>query len=85
MSIFTNKSIIELIPQNQKFDKRHLGRPTKVYKKQGNTKLFIGKFPTINKASTVANITEEAVHYVLKYTKKGIEKYTLSGYTFIVD
>ena len=69
----------------QKIDKRLLGTPTKVYKKQGNTKLFIGTFPTINKASEVANITEEAVHYVLRHTKKGIEKYTLSGYTFIVN
>lgn len=68
----------------QKLDKRLLGIPTKVYKKQGNTIIFIGAFPTIKKASQIANITEEAVHYVLRYTKKGIEKYTLSGYTFIV-
>jgi|LakMenE01Jun11ns_1017448.scaffolds.fasta_scaffold7771143_1 hypothetical protein len=68
----------------QKIDKRLLGTPTKVYKKEGSKKIFIGVFPTISKASEVANITEEAVHYVLKYTKRGIEKYTLSGYTFII-
>jgi len=69
----------------QKIDKRLLGKLTKVYKKQGNIKLFIGEYPTINEASKVANITEEAVHYVLRHTKKGIEKYTLSGYTFFVN
>ena len=66
-------------------DKRTLGIHTKVFKRQNNALVFIGSFQTIKDASKSANITEEGVHYILKHTRKNIEKYTLSGYTFFTE
>lgn len=79
MSILTNKSTV---------DKRTLGIQVQVYKIEKKViieKKYIGTYSSIQQAGKVANITGEGVHYVLKHTKKGIEKYTLSGYTFIVN
>lgn len=76
MSIFTNKSAV---------DKRTLGVPIEVYKIKERVvidKIYLGTFPTIQQAGKATNMTGEAVHYILKHTRKGVAKTTRTGYTF---
>lgn len=70
---------------NATIDKRTLGVPIEVYKIEKKLvieKIYIGTYPTIQQAGKAVNMTGEAVHYILKHKRKGVDKTTLTGYTF---